>query len=66
LRVGEDIVYIVVAGRHRKDVFQAVKDAIERVKEETPIWKKEYSTLGEYWVSEVEEAGENKKTVKAP
>ncbi len=65
LRVGDDIVYIVVAGRHREDVFQAVRDAIERVKKETTIWKKEYSTLGEYWVSEVEEAGKNKKAVKA-
>lgn len=60
LRVGDDIVYIVVAGKHREDVFQALRDAIERVKEETPIWKKEYSTFGEYWVSEAEEVGENK------
>lgn len=59
LQVGDDIVYIVVAGKHREDVFQALRDAIERVKKETPIWKKEYSTLGEYWVSEFEEAGES-------
>ncbi len=55
LGVGDDIVYIVVAGKHREDAFKAVKDAIERVKRETPIWKKEYSTFGEYWISEDEE-----------
>lgn len=55
LRVGDDILYIVVAGRHREDIFQALRDTIERLKRETPIWKKEYSTFGEYWVSEVEE-----------
>ena len=66
LRVGDDIVYIVVAGKHREDVFQALRDAIERVKKETPIWKKEYSTFGEYWVSEVEGVSENKNAVKAP
>ena len=60
LNVGDDIVYIVVAGRHREDVFQALRDAIERVKRETPIWKKEYSTFGEYWVSEVERVSEDK------
>ena len=59
LRVGDDIVYIVVAGEHREDVFQALRDAIERLKRETTIWKKEYSTLGEYWVSDVEEANKN-------
>jgi len=58
LGVGEDIVYIVVAGEHREDVFRAMRDAIERLKREAPIWKKEYSTLGEYWVSEVEGVSE--------
>ena len=66
LRVGDDIIYIVVDGEHREDVFQALRDAIERVKRETPIWKKEYSTLGEYWVSEVEDASEKENTVTAP
>jgi len=59
LKVGDDIVYIVVAGKHREDVFRALRDAIERLKREATIWKKEYSTLGEYWVSEVEEGDEH-------
>jgi len=62
LRVGDEILYIVVAGKHREDVFKALRDAMDRVKKETPIWKKEYSNLGEYWVSEVEEVGENKSS----
>ncbi len=62
LRVGDYIVYIVVAGKHREDVFKALRDAMDRVKKETPIWKKEYSNLGEYWISEVEGVGENKSS----
>ncbi len=61
LGVGDDIVYIVVAGGHREDVFQALRDAIDRLKEETPIWKKEYSSSGEYWVSDVEKTSESKQ-----
>jgi molybdopterin synthase catalytic subunit len=66
LKVSDDIVYIVVAGKHREDVFQALRDAIERVKKETPIWKKEYSTLGEYWVSEFEGEGKTKNAGEGP
>lgn len=57
--VGEDIVYVVVAGSHRGDVFPVLKEAVERYKREAPLFKKEY-VLGEdgkvesYWVSECE------------
>lgn len=47
---GEDIVYIVVAASHRQQLFPALSDAIERVKAEVPIWKKEYTADGEFWV----------------
>ncbi|NIA02953.1 MAG: molybdopterin synthase [Nitrospirae bacterium] len=47
---GEDIVYIVVAASHRQQLFHALSDAIERVKAEVPIWKKEHTTSGEFWV----------------
>ena len=46
----EDIVYIVVAASHRQQLFHALSDAIERVKAEVPIWKKEHTTTGEFWV----------------
>jgi len=51
LEVGEDIVYIVVAGAHRREVFEALMEAVERTKKEAAIWKKEVTDLGEYWVS---------------
>ncbi len=47
---GEDIVYIVVAAAHREEGFQALRDAIERLKAEVPIWKKELTDHGERWV----------------
>ena len=47
---GEDIVYIVVAAAHRQEGFKALRDAIERLKKEVPIWKKELTEHGEKWV----------------
>jgi len=51
LGVGEDIVYIIVAGAHRDSVFKALREAVERMKKEAAIWKKEITTSEEYWVS---------------
>lgn len=51
LETGEDIVYIVVAGDHRELVFETLRDAVERMKREAAIWKKEITDQGEYWVS---------------
>ena len=42
--VGEDLVYVLVAGAHRQDVFQVLEEAVNRYKEEAPIFKKEYVT----------------------
>jgi molybdopterin synthase catalytic subunit len=39
--VGEDLVYVLVAGSHRKDVFPVLEEAVERYKKEAPIFKKE-------------------------
>jgi molybdopterin synthase catalytic subunit len=47
---GEDIVYIVVAAAHRQEGFKALRDAIERIKKEVPIWKKEFTEDGEKWI----------------
>ena len=57
--VGEDLVYVLVAGSHRCSVFPVLEEAVERYKSEVPIFKKEYVTdkKGEtksYWVSEHE------------
>jgi molybdopterin synthase catalytic subunit len=55
--VGEDLVYVSVAGSHRTDIFLVLREAVERYKNEAPIFKKErvISAKGsatEYWVSE--------------
>jgi molybdopterin synthase catalytic subunit len=55
--VGEDLVYVLVAGSHRASVFSALEEAVERYKKEAPIFKKEQVAAGKgarrsYWVSE--------------
>jgi molybdopterin synthase catalytic subunit len=55
--VGDDLVYVAVAGAHRTDVFPVLREAVERYKSEAPVFKKEHITdkkgsASEYWVSE--------------
>lgn len=55
--VGDDLVYVAVAGGHRTDVFPVLREAVERYKSEVPVFKKEriISAEGkpaEYWVAE--------------
>ena len=57
--VGEDLVYVLVAGSHRKDVFSVLQEAVERYKSEVPVFKKERvidakGSATERWVSETE------------
>jgi molybdopterin synthase catalytic subunit len=40
--VGDDLVYVLVAGSHRKNIFQVLEEAVERYKKEAPIFKKEH------------------------
>jgi len=54
--VGDDLVYVAVAGGHRVEVFSVLREAVERYKSEAPIFKKEHVVTekgkSEYWVSE--------------
>ena len=50
LRVGENILLIVVAAGHRKEAFQGCEYILERIKERVPIWKKEYLADGHRWI----------------
>lgn len=50
LAVGEPSVAIAVASPHRADAFEACRHAIERLKEDVPIWKKEIRKDGSVWV----------------
>jgi molybdopterin synthase catalytic subunit len=56
-KVGDDLVYVAVAGSHRSEVFTVLREAVERYKSEAPIFKKERviteeGSTDEYWVSE--------------
>ncbi len=55
IEAGEDIVFIVIFSGHRQELFPALKEAIERVKEEVPIWKKEHKVSGDFWVHDIHE-----------
>jgi molybdopterin synthase catalytic subunit len=60
--VGEDVVYVSVAGSHREEVFSVLREAVERYKNEAPVFKKERvvdaeGAESEYWVSEKESHG---------
>ena len=50
--VGEPVMCVAVASEHREEAFRAVRELVERVKAETPIWKKEVAEAGERWVEE--------------
>jgi molybdopterin synthase catalytic subunit len=57
--VGEELVYVAVAGRHRSNIFPVLQEAVERYKHEAPIFKKEYITdkkgkAKSYWIEEHE------------
>jgi len=50
LEVGDVSVCIAVAAPHRAEAFEACHWAIDRLKEVVPVWKKEVTPTGEYWV----------------
>lgn len=50
LEVGEAAVVIAAAAAHRAEAFAACQRAIDRLKAEVPIWKKEVYADGEVWV----------------
>ena len=51
LDLGETSVFIAAAGAHRKESFAALRHAIDRLKEEAPVWKREsYEDGSEAWL----------------
>ena len=52
LEIGELAVVVVAAAPHRGEAFAACRFAIDTLKETVPIWKKEVTTDGEYWVDD--------------
>ena len=64
--ISEDLVYVVVAGGHRGNVFDVLREAVERYKAETPVFKKEHviddsGAEKSFWVSEREAQEKRRK-----
>jgi molybdopterin synthase catalytic subunit len=59
LEIGETAVVIALSAAHRPGVFDALRYAIERLKEIAPIWKKEVWAGGEAWRSEQQVVAED-------
>ena len=51
VKVGEVSLIVAVLGTRRRCVFPVLEEAVERVKKEVPIWKKEFTSHDAYWVS---------------
>lgn len=50
LKVGENIVVIVVSAGHRHEAFHGCEEILEGLKAGVPIWKKEHRDDGATWV----------------
>jgi molybdopterin synthase catalytic subunit/molybdopterin converting factor small subunit len=48
--IGDTSVVIAVSAPHRQDALAACRDAIDRLKEHVPLWKKEVYEGGEEWI----------------
>lgn len=52
LRIGDVAVCVAASAAHRGDAFGACRDAIDRIKDTVPLWKKEWGPDGQaYWVN---------------
>jgi molybdopterin synthase catalytic subunit len=50
LQISEASVVIAIVSAHRQAAYEASLEAINRLKQRVPIWKKEYFEDGEVWV----------------
>ena len=50
VEIGEASVVIAVSAPHRQDALAACKDAIDFLKGQVPLWKKEFYEGGEEWI----------------
>lgn len=51
--VGESSIILAVSSAHRKNAFAATADAMDIIKKEVPIWKKETYEDGIMWKEEI-------------
>jgi molybdopterin synthase catalytic subunit len=53
LEIGESSIVVAVAAPHRHAAFEACAYAMDRVKAEVPVWKKEFFADGaDHWVNQ--------------
>ena len=52
LKIGETAVVIAASAAHRAEAFAACRAAIERLKMDVPIWKREVSVDGAQWLGQ--------------
>ena len=50
--IGQTSMVLAVSAAHRRPAFESSLYFIDRLKEEVPIWKKEYFEGGEVWIGE--------------
>jgi molybdopterin synthase catalytic subunit len=50
VEIGDTSVVIAVSAQHRQDALAACKDAIDTLKQQVPLWKKEVYEGGEEWI----------------
>lgn len=50
LQIGDSAVIVAASAPHRAEAFAACRAAIERLKQDVPIWKREVATDGHAWV----------------
>jgi molybdopterin synthase catalytic subunit len=52
LEIGEAAVIIAASAPHRDEAFRACREVIERLKQDVPIWKKEFDSEGGEWIGQ--------------
>lgn len=50
VQVGEEVMYVLVASKHRREGREALAELVDRIKHDVPIWKKEITEKDAYWV----------------
>jgi molybdopterin synthase catalytic subunit len=50
LEPGDDAVYVIACSKHRKEVFEALAEAMNLIKSKALIWKKEITETKAYWL----------------
>jgi molybdopterin synthase catalytic subunit/molybdopterin converting factor small subunit len=63
LAVGEVAVVVAAAAPHRDEAFAAARTAIDRIKAEVPIWKREVGPDGAAWVEGTPVAGAGQRRI---